>query len=1300
MTWLDLTQAQAGLWFGHEVDGTAAFTTAEVVEFDHHVETEALQQALDQTYAEFEQLRTIFRAGPAGPQQRVRDVEPVKLVVHTVADPAEAQRVLDCLLADPLDINRGEVTRTALLHLADGTSWWFHAAHHVVMDGFGFQLFARRVADHLRGAARPIQAPGVTEIISQESELPDDSAAWNKKVAQFGSTSTIGGGTARPASAAVRARTDLSIELQTRLLAAAGALELPWTSVVTAAMSAYLSRLLPPDTEQVRVGVPFVNRTSPSLGTHKTARTVCTAMNVLPVASAPQQLTIAATSHAVHEELQWVSENPWTPQEELARAAERQHIGPLFGPQVNLLPFTLSLRVPGGTGSVRNLTAGPVDDMTWCVRGMPGRGQTIYLEVDVNPQLYSADSAAAHANRLAHWLDQWLTSDPGTLVADLSLLTDDEFRTVVADFNDTATEFETHTLAERFSAAVELYGDRPALRHNDESLSYRELAHHAAQLATRLGPQPGTVGVCVPRSLDLYVAVYAIILAGGCYVPLDPELPAARLSDMAADAQLSTVLTRSSIEYSWDKIKVIELDLLPSVSPTTNQPTSVTDAGSASLNDAAYILFTSGSTGRPKGVQVSHRAIDNRLAWMQDYFGLATSDLVLHKTPISFDVSVWELFWPLQVGACVFIAEPGGHRDPRYLAELFATEPITVAHFVPSMLRALLADETSVAQLTGHCVRQLVCSGEALATSLVADTVAAFGVSPVNLYGPTEAAIDVTCFDTHTEPGIDPVPIGRPIWNTRCYVLDHRDRPPPIGVPGHLHLAGVQLADGYVGRQDLTEAAFVPDPFVAGERMYRTGDRARWRSDGQLEYLGRIDHQVKIRGQRLEPGEIEAVLSTVDEVDDIVVVPRPGADGALSLVAFVVAASGTDNSAVIDSLRATAADRLTDAMMPSRFVVVDALPVTSSGKADRKTLAVQELPALDVAAESPQSLTEQQIGEAMSAVLGLPAGPTDDFFLAGGHSLAALQLAAQLTDLFDTEVRLADVFANPTGRQLAQFVVEPSEQTNPARSELGTVLVLREPTTGVAPVFALPPAGGLGWSYTGLLRQLPREHGLIALQAQGFTGQECDEPTSLTHWAEQFWADIEPLLDGPLHVVGWSVGGMVAHEIVRIAEQNGVEVGTVTLLDAYPSEQWHGLPAPTEADAIRGVLRGAGIEAATDMALDRTTAVKLLQESGSAMAALPAQAIEAGIGWVVTSTALVRRSEQGMINADVTFWRAAAPRAETWVDPLGWTKHLHGELTVLDVQATHGELVTEPAISQIGARLTADLARFGREGPQ
>ena len=534
-----------------------------------------------------------------------------------------------------------------------------------------------------------------------------------------------------------------------------------------------------------------------------------------------------------------------------------------------------------------------------------------------------------------------------------SLLGEEEQRRVLEDFNATGVDYGTEKLIhELFEEQAQRTPDATAVIYGGRWLSYRELNERANQLAHYLRQQgvgpDRLVGVCIERGFEMIVALLGILKAGGAYVPLDPAYPQERLQYLIGDTEPVLILTEESLRRSLplDSQRVFAVDrqwgeLLQQ--PRCNPAASTVGLDTSHL---AYVIYTSGSTGRPKGVMNEHRGLFNRLQWMQHQYGLDESDRVLQKTPFSFDVSVWEFFWPLQQGACLVVARPGGHRDPQYLIELIREARITTLHFVPSMLQHFLECPE-----TRECtsLRRIVCSGEELPLGTTRDCLARMPWAALyNLYGPTEAAIDVTAWDCRCPDVVTRVPIGRPISNTRIYILDAHGQPVPVGVSGEIYIGGVGVARGYLNRPELTRQRFIPDPFRGDPpgRLYRSGDLGRWRADGNIEYLGRNDDQVKVRGCRIELGEIEQQLRQVDGVGAAVVLVREDEPGCKRLVAYVVPRSCVREEAappdpadgLIERCRRELLLRLPDYMMPAAFVLLERMPLSNSGKVDRRAL--------------------------------------------------------------------------------------------------------------------------------------------------------------------------------------------------------------------------------------------------------------------------------------------------------------------------------------------------------------------------
>ncbi|WP_262188203.1 non-ribosomal peptide synthetase, partial [Serratia ficaria] len=624
-----------------------------------------------------------------------------------------------------------------------------------------------------------------------------------------------------------------------------------------------------------------------------------------------------------------------------------------------------------------------------------------------------------------------MTLDNQQPVSHIDLLPMAEREHLLHGWNDTGRDYPLHqTLQALFEQQVQRTPEAVAVVCGGESLSYAQLNARANRLAHRLiacgvGPD-SRVAVCAERSLAMVTALFGILKAGGAYVPLDPSYPGERLQYILQDAEPLLLLADAAGRAALAAHEVPQLALdeaLPGQLSGDNPQPRVQSS------HLAYVIYTSGSTGKPKGAMNEHRGVVNRLLWMQEAYGLTAQDRVLQKTPFGFDVSVWEFFWPLMVGAQLVMAKPEGHKDPDYLSRAIAEHGITTLHFVPSMLQSFLADERAAARC--QQVRRVMCSGEALPATLVAAFYRRLPqVELHNLYGPTEAAVDVTAWRCAREPGLASVPIGRPIANTRIYLLDERGQPVPLGAVGELHIGGVQVARGYLNRPELTAERFLRDPFNPGGRMYRTGDVARYLADGAIEYLGRNDQQVKIRGFRIECGEIEAALAAHPAVREAVVDARE-TGGDKRLVAWVVPAAGVAEEGLAGTLRQHLSAALPDYMVPAAWVVVAALPLSPNGKLDRRALPEPQGAQSQAAYAAPQGERETLLAEIWRELLGVErVGRHDNFFELGGHSLLAVRLTNRLQQA-GLQLQLQALFAGPTLHLLAQQLRSAAGETLP-----------------------------------------------------------------------------------------------------------------------------------------------------------------------------------------------------------------------------------------------------------------------------
>jgi amino acid adenylation domain-containing protein len=562
-----------------------------------------------------------------------------------------------------------------------------------------------------------------------------------------------------------------------------------------------------------------------------------------------------------------------------------------------------------------------------------------------------------------------------------------------------------------------------AVTDGSRQLSYGEVDGHANQLARYLGEQGAgpedLVAVCLPRGVGHLITLLAVLKAGAGFVALDPADPPARRRHLLRDCGARLAVSRPGVIEPGEAgegdaasaITLIDLEAAMRAAAARPARSPETPVHPASR---AYACYTSGSTGTPKGVMIDHAALANLVAWRQDKFALGPADVALSRTPLGFDVSIGEWAWPLAAGARVVLANHEESKDPRYLVELIRAERVTVCSVVPSLLRALLGEPA-----VGGCADSLklvMCGGELLTADLAARFAEVLpGVRLVNLYGPTEATIDVTTWPVGPGPGTaERVPIGTPIAGTRIYVLDEQLEPVPVGVPGELYIGGIQLSRGYLSRPGLTADRFGPDPFVPGARLYRTGDKVRWLDDGVADFVGRVDDQLKIRGHRVEPAEIEAVLASHPDVTGCAVIAGPDGEGTLRLAGYLTARDGADPGAMTEPLRGYLRARLPDYMIPATLTIVADWPVGPNGKLDRAALVSYDTgPRTGTA--GPRTPTEQRLARIWCDVLKLSeAGVHDDFFELGGHSLLAARLVARVRAEFGVDLPLGSLLRSPT----------------------------------------------------------------------------------------------------------------------------------------------------------------------------------------------------------------------------------------------------------------------------------------------
>ena len=729
----------------------------------------------------------------------------------------------------------------------------------------------------------------------------------------------------------------------------------------------------------------------------------------------------------------------------------------------------------------------------------------------------------------------------------MSLLSENERKQLVGEWNNTAVEYPNQKpVHQLFEEQAERMGNALAVVYEDQQLTYADLNRRANQLAhhlQRLGVGPEVlVGVAAERSLELMIALLGILKAGGAYVPIDPSYPASRVEYMLADSGVSIVLTQSHLldQLPQTGARMICLDDWSAIAGESDQNPAVNVSGDNSI----YMIYTSGSTGQPKGALNTHAGLFNRLTWMQQQYELTPDDRVLQKTPFSFDVSVWEFFWPVMTGARLVFAKPGGHQDRSYLIELIKSAQITTCHFVPSMLQAFL-DDPEVA--TASTLRQVTSSGEALSYELQQRFFERLGARLHNLYGPTEAAIDVTFWECAPNEERT-VPIGRPIANTEIYLLDPGMQPVPVGAPGELYIGGAGLARAYHHRPELTAQQFIPHPFskTPSRRLYKTGDLARYRSDGAIEYIGRSDSQVKIRGFRIELGEIEAALREFDNVKDLIVQTQQDSRGDVMLVAYLV--YDHEPAPKPADIREFLKHKLPEHMVPAAFVMMSSFPLTANGKVNRRALATMRPEKLETQRTyvQPRTAVELRLVSIWEDVFNVrPIGVEDSFFDLGGHSILALRLMAQVQKEFGQNLPLSTLNEAGDIAHLAEIISRQG-----AGVQRSTIVPI-QPKGSKLPIFCVHPLGGHVMRYYQLAQLLGTDQPFYGIQGRDVTDVG-EDYQSLEEMARAYIAamrETQPV--GPYQVGGYSFGSFVAFEMAQQLMRAGEDVSLLFLLDTW-----------------------------------------------------------------------------------------------------------------------------------------------------
>jgi enterobactin synthetase component F len=1172
---LPLTTAQRGLWFSQKLTPDAIMNIAEAIEICGPIQPGIFQQALHQVVSEAEQLRVRIIEQDGKPRQVLRASYEGAIPYVDMSRETDPQAAIEAWmmneLAQPIDLANDPLWVSALLKAADDRYFWYHRTHHMVCDGYGGGLVARRLAELYTAYAQgrepvPDRFSAVREVVEAEAayrtsrRFERDREYWLQQLAQLPDAVTLSRSRRRHGLSGNLRRSSGHLSAETaRQLAELGrtaAISLP--QMLISLIAAYYQRATGVD--QLVFGMPVSGRISATL---RRAVSVCANMVPIRLSFTPEITAIELCAQVSRLVLQALRHQQYRYEDlrrDLGMLGQDQNIAWLG---INIEPFDYRLNFGGAMANLHNLSNSSMEDLVVFVYDR-GTDEGLRFDLDANPALYNVAELDEHRRRLTRLIEQVLAR-PGTPLRQLDILGEEERRRLLFEWNDTAAspiETSLPAFVTRWAAATP---EAPALVFEDTVLSYRQLHDRSVQQARQLlanGVKPGDiVAVALPRGEQLLIALLAIMRAGAAYLPLDLDGPVERMVLVVDDALPAALIAHPRMHRHLARGGLIVLQPEHSDRPLGD---IASEPDLSAPESTAYVLYTSGSTGQRKGVEITHRNLQYFLQAMQCQLQPTENDRFLAATNIIFDIAGLELYLPLTAGARVVMASSEAVRNPPSLAHLIRHSGATHVQATPSVWRLLLAGSGSGVELDN--VHALV-GGEPLSAELAA-RLKGRAARVTQFYGPTETTIWSTAFELD-QIGADPPPIGRPIVNTQVYVLDQDRQPVPTGAIGELYIGGAGVAKGYLLRPKLTEERFLANPFAGdGSRMYRTGDLARWSDDGLLEFIGRTDNQVKVNGHRVELGEIESLLLQYATVAEAAVAAHRDSDGAVSLAAYLVAKNGALIQAA--SVRAFLAGRLPNSMIPASFTVLDALPLTPNGKLDRKALPAPEVVSRNVQVE-PVTPVEKKLAALWQQVLGVPrVGLHNNFFELGGDSLKAAEMAAIFPERFGMELPLGSLFGAPTIAALAALIDRlGKENVHP----LNVVLPLRKCSdTAQRPLFCVHPIIGVSMGFSGLLRHLDPTIPVYGLQARGLRGGMA-LPNSLEELSADYMAQIRHVQpEGPYRLIGRSLGGLIGHSIAWQMQSEGLQVELLAMIDSYVFTNGERPSLRTEADEVRAAL--------------------------------------------------------------------------------------------------------------------------------
>ncbi|WP_435183600.1 amino acid adenylation domain-containing protein [Cylindrospermopsis raciborskii G7] len=1332
---LPLSFSQSRLWFLDLLEKeNAAYNISVAFRLEGDLNVDALQESWQNIIQRHEVLRTTFDNVQGSPIQIVHDWSELKLTITNLScldfqtQQETLRKSIQEVVITPFNLNQLPLLRIHLYQLSADVSVLLLVIHHIIADGWSLGVMVKELSLFYTAICQR-NIPSIPPLsiqygdfanwqreVFQKTQLPIQLAYWKQKLTGANQILELPTDYPRsPIPSYQGSAVNFAINPQTtqefkKLCESQGTtLFMGLLAVFSILLMRYSGQ------EDLLIGTPIANRnrkqTEDLIGFFVNTLVIRNNLsgnpNFINLLSITKEETLQAYAHQdvpfekIVEEINPQRNLSQHPLFQVMFVWQNAPMSKLELPNLQLSPWRLEQRLAKFDLTLLMTETEQGIDGTWEYR------TDLFAPETINRMI-------GHFETLL----KGIIAEPQKPITHLPVLTSHEKNQLLFQWNQTQFEYplyqQNKCLHQLFELQVEKTPNNVAVVFKNQSLTYFQLNQRANQLAHYLqsrGVRPDVlVGICMERSLEMVIGLLGILKAGGAYVPMDSNYPRERLDFMLVDAGISLLLTQENQVTTLDILPPHQIICLDKEWQVIAQEDTHNPSTNLVVENLAYLIYTSGSTGQPKGVMISHSAICNHMLWMQKTFSFGEREKVLQKTPFSFDASVWEFYAPLLTGGQLIIAEKDGHKDVSYLLKLLCEQQVTVLQMVPSLLQMFL----EYGEIENcHSLTHIFCGGEALPVAMVENLLSKLNVNFHNLYGPTEACIDATFLSFTKENNHyikqNMLPIGRPIANTQTYVLDAHLQPVPIGVPGELYIGGMGLARGYCQLPQLTRDKFIAHPFSDNpdSRLYKTGDLVRYLPDGNIEFIGRIDHQVKIRGFRIELGEIEAVLTQHPNVLNAVVVISGDSSATNSLIAYCLSTEKQFTSSGV--LRDFLKEKLPDYMIPNSFIVLDHLPMTPNGKIDRKLLAGLNINRNFDAHQhvSPRTLLEYKLVEIWEEILQVsPISVTENFFDLGGHSLLAIRLIAAIEQKLKCNLPVVSLFREGTIEKIALLL----DQDHQKASNHSDILIPLQTQGDLLPLFLVHQAGGYGLSYSVLAEKLAVGMGkklpIYAIQSPGLDGKQ-SPLESIEEMANTYIHTIREIQPhGPYLLGGHSLGGLIAFAMASQLEAMGEQIERVLIIDTHP-------PMPTD-ETIASLEDNAGIicfmveqialffnknvtiNYQTISSLDQDSQLDYVAQTLEQHNLIPPNSGNSLIARLIkVYKANLRASlvyQPPVTRSNITLFRTPSLAAKFPNDPtVGWQKLTTQKVQVCRVMGEHQTMLKEPEVENLVTEIMATL---------